>query len=92
MLAVTTVVAFALGVVVALEIPFSNAVVQGCLAAYLVFFGVWAIIRGPHVWMELDDLSRRRRELREKRAAIERELRAIRESRSENGVSRLPKE
>jgi hypothetical protein len=92
LLAVTTFVAVALGVVVALEIPFSNPVVQGFLAAYLMFFGIWTIIRGPRVWQELDDLARRRRELRDKRAAIERELRQIKESRAEGGGPRPPED
>ncbi len=46
-LIVTTVVALALGAAVLLEIPFANPVVQGFLAAYLIFFGVWTVIRGP---------------------------------------------
>jgi hypothetical protein len=82
MLVATTVVAIALGAVVALDVPFSHPVVRSFLAVYLVFFGVWAAFRGPRVLLDLSDVAQRRRQLRDKRAALEREVRAIRESRS----------
>jgi hypothetical protein len=87
LLAATTVVAVVLGVIAALDIPFSHPVVWVFLGLYLLFSGVWTVIRGDSL-----DLSRRRRELRDKRAAIERELRQIKESRAEGGGPRPPKD
>ena len=70
LLLVSTVVAVALGIAAALEVPFDHPAVYGLLAGYLIMLGVWAVIRGPTVLRELHDLRRRRQELAAKRAAM----------------------
>ena len=75
LLIVTTIVAMALGAAALLEIPFANPAVQAFLAAYLIFFGVWTIIRGPTALRNFGEFQRRKRELAIQRAALAEEVR-----------------
>jgi hypothetical protein len=77
-----TVTAIALAVAIAIGNPFSKPIFQIFLAFYLAFLGAWAILRGPRVCRNLLHFARQRRQLRDKRTAIELELRAIKEARA----------
>ena len=50
---------------------------QGLLAAYFLFFGGWAILRGPAVLAGLADYRVRRREIKDHRGELEREARDL---------------
>ena len=53
-------------------------IAQGLLAGYLFFFAIWAIVRGPSVLADLGYLNRRRRQLKQQREDLERELKQAR--------------
>jgi hypothetical protein len=70
----TTVVAVVLGILSWLNFPLEHPVVQGFLGSYFIFLGLWAVVRGPAVFFQLADLTRRRNKLAENRAALSREV------------------
>jgi hypothetical protein len=90
LLLTSTVLAVVLAIVAALDIPFSNPAVRGFLGSYFIFVAIWTVIRGPRVFGNLSDVARRRRELRDKRSTIERELREIKAARSPRDDSPAP--
>jgi hypothetical protein len=92
LLVTTTVLAVVLAGVAALNIPFSNPVVRGFLGGYFVFVAVWAVIRGPRVFSNFRDLSRRRRQLHDERAALVCELREIKASPPPREAPNAPQE
>ncbi len=71
----TTLVAFSMAISIRFHSP---TVAQGIFAAYLVFVAGWAVVRGPSIFAGLVDVNNKLRQLKVRRAELERELQQIR--------------
>ena len=71
LMVLTAAVAVIMSVAVRLNAP---RIAQGLLVGYLFFFALWAVMRGPRVYADFVDLNRRRRQIKQRRSDLEREL------------------
>jgi hypothetical protein len=71
LMVLTTVVAVIMTIAVRINAP---QVAQGLLVGYLLFFAFWAVIRGPSIYADLTDINKRRRQIKQRRSDLEREL------------------
>lgn len=81
----TSVVAVIMTIAIRINAP---KIAQGLFAGYLVFFGFWIVIRGPRVFAELMDVNARRRQLKQRRTDMERELIQLRQIRYASDIKR----
>ena len=72
LMVLTSVVAIAMTIAVRINAP---RLVQGLFAVYLVSLAGWTVMRGPTVVSGLRSIHFKRRELQERRAELERQLR-----------------
>lgn len=71
----TSAVAVVMAVSIRLNAP---QFAQWCFAGYLVFFVVWAVMRGPDLYAKIRDIRDRRRMLKQRRGELESEATELR--------------
>ncbi len=71
LMVLTASVAVIMSLAVRLNAP---RIAQGLLVGYLLFFALWAVMRGPRVYADFVDLNRRRRQIKQQRSDLEREF------------------